>query len=130
MTSEQVLLDACREWHRLAKAAHTAICRRDWKFLLECQCRTKKIHRFVSNLARKKRDDRKEQEGLAPPTQKQIHDLARELVALLESNSRLLQMAKEAALVEREKLAQSGRNLKRLQNSYASGAPPAWTSVS
>jgi len=130
MTSNQALLDACREWHRLARAANTAICRRDWKFLLECQCRTKKIHRFVSNLAQNRPHEQRRPEGEVSAGQKQLHTVVRELAALLESNKKLLQAARAAALLEREKLAQSGRNLKRLQNSYASGAPPAWTSFS
>ena len=52
MNAEETLFSAYREWHRLAKAAHKAIGKRDWGFLLECQAVIRRIQPSITDLHR------------------------------------------------------------------------------
>jgi hypothetical protein len=130
MTAEQALLDAYGEWRRLARAAHRAICRRDWNFLFECQSIIQKNQPFITDLTQEARKEWKRQKADCEAKEKELHLAILELKKLLESNTQLLHNMRETALAEREKLGRAGRNLKRLQNSYVFAPSPAWTSFS
>jgi hypothetical protein len=130
MSAERALFGAYREWHRLAKAGHNAIHKRDWNFLLECQQITRKIQTFIPNLTLEARNEWKEQKLDSEVKEKELRAVILELMKLLESNKELLCSARTTALSRREKLEEAGRNLKRLQNSYVLGHPSAWTSFS
>jgi hypothetical protein len=130
MNAERALFDAYREWRRLAKAAHQAICKRDWKFLLECQGVVQEIQPLISNLTREARNEWRLKKTDAGVKEKRLRAVISELAGLLESNQKLLQACRAQALAKREKLEEAGRNLKRLQNSYILARSPAWSSFS
>lgn len=129
MSAEGALFDAYAEWRRLARAGHQAICRRDWRFLLECQGVIQRIQSSIAKLTRQARQEWRSNVNCADK-EKELRAVILELKDLLESNQKLLQAAKSTALARRQKIEQAGRNLKRLQNSYAFSRPPAWTSFS
>lgn len=130
MNAEQSLLDAYSEWHRLAEAEGSAIRRRDWKFLPECQQALKKIQPTITQLTLAARDEWKKSGADLAAKGKIIHTVVRELIELARRNKMLLQAAREAAQARREDLEQAHRNLKRLQLSYVSARQAAWTSFS
>jgi hypothetical protein len=130
MSAERALFDAYREWRRLAKAAHKAIGRRDWKFLFECQSTVQRIQPLISNLTQEARHEWKQQKADGRAKEERLRAVISELTGLLESNQRLLQDCRAMALFKREKLEQAGRNLKRLQTSYVLTRSSAWTSFS
>lgn len=129
MSAERALFDAYSEWHRLAKAGNKAIHKRDWDFLLECQTVTRKIRPSIARLTREARDEWKQKTD-AVVKERRLNAAILELMKQLESNKNLLRTARSMALCKRDMLEQAGRNLKRLQNSYAGARPPAWTSFS
>ena len=130
MSAEQALFDAYREWRRLARAGQKAISRRDWALLLECQTIVRKIQPTITNLRQQARDEWQRTNVDCSLKEKELQAVILEIKDLLESNQKLLLAARAGALSRRQKLEQAGRNLKRLQNSYASAYPAAWTSFS
>lgn len=130
MSAEQALFDAYRKWHRLARAGHRAIAKRDWGLLLECQNVVRGILPSLVNLQQEARNEWKRSKVDSAQKEKKLHAVILELKTLLESNKKLLQVARSTAFVEREKIDRAGRNLKLLQNSYVSPRPCAWTSFS
>jgi hypothetical protein len=130
MSAERELFSAYREWHRLARAGHRAIHKRDWNFLLESQEVTRKLQTFIPDLTLQARHEWKEQKLDSAVKENELREVILELMKLLESNKKLLCEARTSALSRREKIEQAGRNLKRLQGSYAPGLTSAWTSFS
>jgi hypothetical protein len=130
MSAERALFGAYREWHRLARAAHNAIHKRDWEFLLQCQQITGKIQSFIPNLAREARNEWKALKLDSAAKENELRAVILDLMDVLDSNKQLLSAAREAALGHREKIGRAGRNLKRLQTSYVLASPPGWTSFS
>jgi hypothetical protein len=130
MNAEQALLDACSEWRRLALAGRKAIGRRDWNLFSECHAAVKKIQPLVTNLSGKWRDESGQSPEHFVANEKKIRLVVSELIELTRHNQQLLDRARKTALARREELAQAARNLKRLQLSYVSARPAAWTSFS
>lgn len=130
MNAEETLFSAYREWHRLAKAAHKAIGKRDWGFLLECQAVIRRIQPSITDLHREVSEKWKRSNADCAAKKKELNATILELKGLLESNKQLLRVARQSALAEREKLDQVGLNLKRLQSSYVLRRASAWTSFS
>jgi hypothetical protein len=130
MNAEETLFGAYREWYRLAKAAHKAIGKHDWGFLLECQAVIRRIQPSITNLHREVSEEWKRSNADCAAKKKELNAMILKLKELLESNKQLLRASKQTALSEREKLDQVGLNLKRLQSSYVLRRASAWTSFS
>lgn len=130
MNAEQTLFDAYREWYRLAKAGNKAIGRRDWDFLLECQNITRSIQASIATLTQDVRNQWKQEKALSAAKDKKLREMISELMKVLESNQKLLRAVRVTASAEREKLLHAGRNLRRIQNSYAGASSSAWMSFS
>jgi hypothetical protein len=130
MSAERALLNAYSEWHRLAEAEGKAIRQRNWNLLLECQRVLKNLQPLIIQLRLAARSEWKNQGTDCAAKGKNIRDLVSQLIELGQRNKMLLQTARQTAQVKREQLELAGRNLKRLQLSYAFACPPAWTSFS
>ena len=130
MSAEETLFCAYREWHRLAKAAHKAIGKRDWGFLLECQAVVRRIQPSITSLHQEVNEEWKRSNVDCATKKKELSAIILKIKELLESNKQLLHTARQTALSEREKLDQAGMNLKRLQSSYVLRRASAWTSFS
>lgn len=120
MNAEESLFDAYRKWRRLATACQKAICRRNWTFLLECQSAIAKLQPFIDTVTKKARDEWKRSPADRPAKETKLRAIILELKALLESNKKLLQVARAVAARKREELERAGRNLRRIQSSYGS----------
>jgi chromosome segregation ATPase len=130
MSAERALFDAYQKWHRLAKAGHKAICKRDWGFLHDCQNVVREIQPSIARLHEEVRREWKQSKTDYSSKEKKLRALISELKGLLESNQKLLHSVRSVMLAKREKLDQVGRNLRRLQTSYTSPRRSAWTSFS
>jgi len=130
MSAEQALFAAYREWQRLARASHKAICKRNWRFLLECQNLIQKRQPFISNLTRVARGEWRQQKTNGAAKEKELSAMISASMRLLESNRQLLQVMRAAVLSKREALEQAGRNLKRVENTYILARSSTWTSFS
>jgi hypothetical protein len=130
MNAEQALFDAYSEWRRLALAGRQAISRRDWVFFSQCHREVTQIQILITNLSRKLPGEREQSGEYFVARQKNIHAMVSELIELTHQNRKLIGSAREAVQAKRGELEQAGRNLKRLQSSYVSARPAAWTSYS
>ena len=118
MNAEKELLNAYRDWHRLACAEAKAIHTRNWDLLADCQ---RAITDFQTLTSRVIIEARKEWESAGfNPVEKERHlqVYIQELIALTRDNQSLLQSAKDGAALKLEELGLAGQNIKRLQRSY------------
>lgn len=128
MSAENDLLQAYREWHRLARAETKAIQTRNWDLLADCQLAIKDFQSIVGQLTQQAR---KEWDGAGcnrAEKERHIQVFVNGLIETTRHNQTLLQAAKTAASDRLEKLNEAGRNLKRLQRSYG-GLNSLWTVV-
>jgi hypothetical protein len=130
MSAEQALLNAYSEWRRLAEAEGKAVRMRNWNLLLECQQAIKKIQPLITQLRFAARAEWKNSGADRAAKEENLRTIVSELIELGQRNKMLLQTARDAAQAKRQELEQAGRNLKRLQLSYVSARPAAWTSFS
>lgn len=130
MSAEKALLDAYREWRRLARAGSKAIRLRNWTLLAECQDVIQKLQPRITHLTREARNEWLQSKVDLAAGEKKIHQAVYELIELVKSNKSMLQAAREAARSQRQQMEQASQNLKRLQRSYAAVRPAAWTSFS
>jgi hypothetical protein len=130
MSAERALFDAYREWRRLAVAGQKAIGRRDWGLLLQCQTIVRKLQPSLAGLQQQAREEWRQSHADCALKEKELQAMILELRDLVESNRKLLLAARAVAVSRRQKLEQIGRNLKRLQNSYAAIYPSPRTSFS
>jgi len=118
MNAEKELLNAYRDWHRLARAEAKAIQTSNWNLLADCQMAITDFQTLTSRLII---EARKEWEAAGfNPVEKERHlqVYIQELITLTRENQALLQSAKAAAALKLEELSQAGQNIKRLRQSY------------
>jgi hypothetical protein len=130
MNAEKALFEAYQEWRRLAKAESKAINLEDWNLLAECQNLLQNIQPVITRLTHEAQDEW-EKSGLNFEVKKTKHrEVVAGLIEIARKNQLLLRTARELAVAKGRQLEEAGRNLKRLQNSYAPAQPAGWMSFS
>lgn len=120
MSAEHELLNAYREWHRLACAEAKAIRTHNWSLLADCQLAITDFQTLVSRLHA---EAQQEWQGAGLDCSAKEHSLqvfAHELLDLTRQNQVLLQQVKDEACLRLGELGEAGQNLQRLQRSYGS----------
>ena len=119
MKAEAELLNAYREWHRLARAEARAISIRNWDLLADCQLAIADFQVLITRLTAEARDgwetagiDRAEKE-------RHIQVYIQELIALTRQNQVMLQRAKDETCAKLAEIGEVRQNIKRLRRSYA-----------
>lgn len=130
MTAEGALLDAYAEWRRLAGAVNHAIRSRNWPFVLECHRVIEQLQPRITQLTGQAAGEWRQPGRACPAGNEKIRLAVLELIKLVESNKSLLNSVRERVSSEHQQQQRAGRNLKRLQNSYAAVHRPAWFSFS
>ncbi len=97
---------------------------------MRCQSTIREIQAFTATATRDVRDEWKKSEAECRAKENELSAFILELRALVESNKKLLRIARATALSKREQLEKAGRNLRLIQGSYGSASPPAWTTLS
>jgi len=122
MNAEAELLNAYRDWHRLARAEAKAIRTRNWDLLADCQLAIADFQNLIGRLTLEARNEW-ERAGLnAVEKERHIQVFIQELIELTRNNQAMLQHAKDEATAKLEALGQAGQNVKRLQRSYGHAA--------
>ena len=120
MNAETELLNAYREWHRLAHAEAKAIRTRNWDLLADCQLAIADFQNLTSRLMLDARGEW-ERAGLdVTEKQRHIQVFVHDLIEITLQNQSLLQRTKDEAAVKLDDLAEAGRNMTRLRRSYGS----------
>ena len=118
MNAENELLNAYRDWHRLARAEAKAIRTRNWDLLADCQLAITDFQTLIGRLTIEARKEW-ERAGLnAVEKERHIQVFIQSLIELTRQNQALLQSAKDEAALKLEELGQAGKNIRRLQRSY------------
>jgi hypothetical protein len=130
MTAESALLEAYAEWRRLAGAANQAIGSRNWPFVLECHRVIEQLQPRIAQLTCQASGEWRHPGKACPTGNEKIRIAVLELIKLVESNNSLLNSVRKRVSSNYQQQQQAGRNLKRLQNSYAAVHRPAWFSFS
>jgi hypothetical protein len=120
MNAENELLNAYREWHRLARAEAKAIRTHNWDLLADCQLAIQDFQSLISRLTAEARGEWERAGINCAEKERHIQVFIHELIQLTRQNQTTLQRAKETACAQVEQLGEAGRNLKRLQRSYGS----------
>jgi hypothetical protein len=130
MSAEQALFDAYREWRRLAKAESKAISLKDWNLLAECQNLLQNIQPVITRLTQEAHDEWEKSGADLEAKKAKLRETVAGLIGLARENQLSLRVARELMLAKGRQLAEAGRNLKRLQHSYAPARPSGWMSFS
>lgn len=130
MNAEKDLLAAYGQWQRLSRAEGQAIRSRRWNFLLECQAVIKNLQPRITQLTREVRAEWKRSATDLAVKERNLHALISQLIVVAQQNQALLATARATATSKLGELDQAGRNLKRLQHSYVTRRPAAWSSLS
>jgi hypothetical protein len=135
MNAERDLLEACREWRRLAEAEGEAIRTGNWGLCSACQNALQLLRDRMSALMPVVRDewaqpgcDRDARDHDA--RQQSLDDTLRELIGLERRNQTLLNAVREAAHVKIKQLNQAKIKLRQLRSSYGFAHGSAWSSFS
>ena len=130
MSAEQALFDAYREWRRLAKAESKAISLKDWNLLAECQNLLQNIQPVITRLTQEAHDEWEKSGADLEAKKAKLRETVAGLIGLARENQLSLRVARELVLAKGRQLAEAGRNLKRLQHSYAPARSSGWVSFS
>jgi len=117
MNAESELLNAYREWHRLAAAETKAIQTRNWDLLSDCHLVIKDLQAHVAAVAQEARADWK-RAGTLAEKEHNVQVLVAGLIELTRQNQSLLESARTAAGKQVDELGEAGKNLRRLRRSY------------
>jgi len=124
------MLEAYREWRRLAEAEREAIKASDWSLLSAFQKALENIYRQISKLSSAAREEWAQSGCDRAAKEKLLDATIRELLVLGRGNQALLNGVREAAQARLKQLDQAGLNLQRIKHSYGFTPPPAWSSFS
>ncbi len=120
MNAETELLNAYRDWLRLARAEAKAIRTHNWDLLADCQLAISDFQRLISRLTTEARREWQLAGLDCSEKERHIKIYISELIELTQQNQAALQRAKDEAGIKLTELAAAGQNVKLLQRSYGS----------
>jgi hypothetical protein len=118
MSAEKELLQAYREWHRLALAETKAIQTRNWNLLADCQKAIRDFQILASQLTQQARAEWAQAGCNVAEKEQHTRVYVNSLIETTRRNQALLQTAKTAVRERLNELGATGRKLKELQRSY------------
>ena len=118
MNAENELLNAYRDWHRLAHAEAKAIRTRNWDLLADCQLAIADFQSLISRLNTEARSEWQNAGLDVAEKERHIQVFIQELIELTRLNQSMLQAAKDEATAHLDELNEAGQNIRRLRNSY------------
>jgi hypothetical protein len=130
MRAESALLDAYTEWRRLAAAAGYAIRSRNWSFVQECYGVIERLQPQITQLTLEATSEWHRSGISCPEGREKIRLAVLELIKLVESNKSMINSVRERVTSDYQERQQAGRNLKRLQKSYAMVQRQTWSTLS
>lgn len=130
MSADHDLTEAYQEWRRLAEAEGQAIQACNWSLLAACQKALQNLQTRITNISSAARAEWKKMGTARKQREEQVNATIYELIELEKRNSTLLKSVRETAHQRLEQLDRAGHNLKRLQRSYSTETPMAWSSFS
>ena len=130
MNAETALLEAYREWRRLAETEGEAIRTCNWSLCAACQKALQHLRDRITALMPGLRAEWSQRGCNRAAKQQSLDETILELIRLGRRNQTLLDAVREAAQTKLKQLNQARGNLQRLKQSYHFTQPPAWSSFS
>ncbi len=130
MNADTQLQDAYQEWRRVAEAEGEAIRTSNWSLVHDCQTA---LQRLQPRIIRCTEEAQQEWTRLGVDRSTKEKDLRSVVTGLIElewRNNAMLNVLYQTAKSEMNELEQAGKNLRRVQRSYAPARPAVWTSFS
>ncbi len=130
MNAERDLLEAYREWRRLAEAEGEAIRTGNWGLCAACQKALQHLRERITALMPSVREEWS-RPGCDPAAKQQSLDATlRELIHLQQRNKTLLSAVRQATQEKLNQLGEARRRLKQLRRSYVMTTGGAWSTFS
>jgi len=130
MNAERDLLEAYREWRRLAEAEGEAIRTSNWSLCQACQTALKNLRSHITALMPEVRAEWS-RTGCDPEAKQRLLDATiHELIHIHRRNQTLLQAVRAVAQTKLRQLGEARLKLKQLRSSYGLTTGSAWSSFS
>jgi hypothetical protein len=120
MNAETELINAYRDWLRLARAEAKAIRTHNWDLLYDCQLAIADFQTLITHLTAEARREWQLAGIDCAEKERHIKIYISELIELTQQNQSTLQCAKDEAGIKLVELAAASQNVKLLQRSYGS----------
>ena len=120
MNAEHELLNAYREWHRLARAETKAIRTHNWDLLADCHLAISDFQSLISRLSLEARVEWVKAGLDISAKERHVQVFVHELVELTRQNQQLLQQIKDDTAHKLDDLGEAGRRIKKIQRAYGS----------
>jgi hypothetical protein len=130
ITADATLLDAYREWRRLAELEGEAIRARDWSLVADYQNQLSALQARIARLTRQAREELQRAGFERAGKENHLRGIISGLIELESQNNASLAAAKEAARKQLDQLDSARQNLKRVQRSYSPRRAAMWNSFS
>jgi len=130
MNAETALVEAYQEWRRLAETEGDAVRTANWGLLAASQRALGHLRDRITTLTADTRREWAQFGSDVSAKEKNFRAIISELLQLERQNSTLLAGMQKNVKSHIDKLDQTGRNLRRIQRSYAPARQAAWTSFS
>ena len=130
MSADHELTEAYQEWKRLAEAEGQAIQACNWSLLAACQKALENLQARITKISGAAQAEWKKLGAARKKREEQVNATIYELIELEKRNNTLLNSIRETTHQRLEQLDRAGHNLKRIQRSYSSHTPAAWSSFS
>jgi hypothetical protein len=118
LNTEHDLLEACREWRRLAEAEGEAIRTGNWGLCAACQKSLQQLRERMSALMPAVRAGWRQSGSNRPARMQAFDDTLHQLIQLERRNHTLLQAVRAATHDKLQQLNQAKIKLKQLRRSY------------
>jgi hypothetical protein len=131
MNAETDLLDACREWRRLAEAEGESLTGRNWKLVAACQIALAKLQPRITRLLQLRLQEKLQSGSDCDlKSDDRIQTVFADLIRLEQQNAVNLARLRLDAVEKLQQLELANRNLHCIQRSYARPPSAAWCSTS
>lgn len=130
MNAETALSEAYQEWRRLAETEGEAIRAGDWGLLAASQRALEHLRDRITKLTDAAKTEWAQLGENFSGKEKNFRAVVSELIQLERHNMTLLAAVRQSFELRRAQLNQAGRNLRRIQRSYAPPRPAIWNSFS
>jgi hypothetical protein len=130
MVHETALLEAYRDWRRLAELEGEGIRAGDWTLVTDCQNRLSALQTRIVRLTGEARKEWRATGADLAEKENTLRDTVSGLMELEMRNSASLAAMKEATRAQMNQLDAARQNLKRVQRCYSPVGSSGWNSFS
>jgi hypothetical protein len=130
MSAYDQLLRLYEGWRCLTEAESSAIAAAEWTRLAACQKAKHTLQAQISQASLQLETELQCRPQHRPRIERELRAIVQTLISLEQGNQETLARQQQRAREKESELQQARRNLRHLQQAYASSPTPAWQSYS